>query len=208
MNSIFLIYSVWLILAILAIGCSIYFSIIKPIITKRDALFLGIGVFLLVNSIGLGNTGYEINEKLSFNMKAPDGIYSTSDGDSVVTPKKLYQYLLNTRISNPEVIYCQAIIESNSFKSELYKRNRNLFGMKLPEARVTSGSAVTGIFQKYANYRESVADYMLWAIQNQTSVLTEDQYINYLQKIYAEDPNYAVKIRKMLKETDFKKLEE
>ncbi len=207
MNSVFLIYSLWLILAILAIGFSIYFSIVKPIITKRDVLFLGIGVFLLVNSIGLSNSGHEINEKLSFNMKAPDGLYSPINMDSTITSKSLYQYLLNTKIGNPRVIYCQAVIESNSFKSELYKRNFNLFGMKLPEVRVTSGSALTGIYQKYSNWRESVTDYMLWAIQNKTSMLNEEQYINYLQKIYAEDPNYGTKIRKMLKEIDFKKLE-
>ena len=210
MNTLFLVYSMWLILAILAIGCSLYFSIVKPIITRRDVLFLGIGVFLLVNSIGLGNSGREINEKLSNRVEGVSvfsSIINNKDSDKI-TDSKLYQYLLKTRTPHAKIIFAQGKHESNSYTSPLYKRANNIFGMGVPNSRATCGDEESGEYQTYKTWKLSVTDYIIYALSLGIDKLSDEEYLQFLGTgRYAKDPDYKAKITKMINSTDFKKLE-
>jgi len=197
---------------LIAVIASLYFLIryaIKKTIKYRDLFFIGIGVglfLIVVTTITMGNT---VNEKLLVEFKVPKDVYSDVNmPDSIINDNILYNHLLNMRMPHAKIVLCQAKIESATYSSVLFKRQYNLFGMKIPSSRPTSGNGGKAGYQSYNNWHESVTDYLLWQFSHNVDKLSHEEYLNYLDKIYAEDPNYVNKIKKMLKEIDFKKLEE
>lgn len=145
---------------------------------------------------------------MAIDIKVPKEIYSQIEyeEDSVLTDQMLYNYLLDMRAKHPKIILCQAKIESANYKSVLFKRQHNIFGMKVPMVRTTSGYGGKAGYQNYNNWRESAIDYIFWQHSNGADKLKQDDYLAYLGKVYAEDPEYVNKIKKMLTEIDFKKL--
>jgi flagellum-specific peptidoglycan hydrolase FlgJ len=111
------------------------------------------------------------------------------------------------RANFPKVILCQAKIESDDYSSTLFKRNNNLFGMKTSTNRVTTSGEGRAGYKSYLNWRESVTDMALWQLSHKIDKMSQDDYINFLGKIYAEDPKYSSKIRAMLSKINFKQLE-
>lgn len=204
MNANLTTYTISFCFIILTSTALLYFSW-KEVLTYRQWAYIGLGIFISFITYAFVETGFQINKKLTFEVSSDVTLCTQIDEDTTITKEKLYDYLKNTRISNHKIIYCQALIESGYFKSDLYKKNNNLFGMKLPKNRITSGSGVCGTYQKYNNWRESVSDYMLWMVQNNASELDESSYLKLLGKIYAEDTKYVQKIEKLLKESNFER---
>ena len=208
MNTLLIGYSIFLIISIASIYFLSHYTV-KKIIKIKDWIFIGIGIALfmfIATTIKIGNN---VNEKLLVEFKVPKDVYSGNNlPDSILNDNILYNHLLNMRVPHSEIVLCQAKIESASYSSVLFKRQFNLFGMKIPSSRPTSGNGGKAGYQSYNNWTESVTDYILWQFSHNVDRLSHDEYLNYLGKIYAEDPNYVNKIKKMLKEIDFKKLEE
>lgn len=207
MSLLFFTYS----LLILVTAGSIYaltHYVLKREITLKDLFYIGIGVVLLSLCYTTVKQGINVNAKLSVEFKVPKDVYSDGyNNDSTLSDKTLYNYLLDMRVPHPKIVLCQAKIESADYSSVLYKRQFNLFGMKIPSTRATSGSGGKAGYQGYNNWMESVTDYILWQYSHNADKLNQDEYLLYLGKIYAEDPKYVFKIKKMLKEIDFSKLE-
>ena len=111
------------------------------------------------------------------------------------------------RAPHPKIIYAQAVHESNHFTSPLFKRQRNCFGMKKSESRITTSDQSKGDFKRYKDWQEACYDYIFWVFSRNADKLSDDEYIEYICKIYAEDPLYQQKIQKIILTTDFKKLE-
>lgn len=207
MNTLFIGYSILLIFSI----ASIYFLIvytIKKSIKLREWLFILIGIsFVGISTLTLFY-GNDVNNKLNIEFKVPKDMYTNVyEEDSTITDKILYNHLLDMRVPHAKIVLCQAKIESASYKSVLFQRQYNLFGMKIPYSRPTSGNGGKAGYQSYNNWKESVTDYVLWQFSHKVDKLTQEDYLTYLGKIYAEDPNYVSKIRKMLKEINFRSLE-
>jgi flagellum-specific peptidoglycan hydrolase FlgJ len=105
-------------------------------------------------------------------------------------------------IQHPDVVYAQAVLESGNFKSDLFLRNNNLFGMGVPSNRRMLTINTKGKFSDYkANYLKgwqlSVIDYALWQ-DTYAYNLTKEEYLDYLSLAYAEDPFYVKKIIKII----------
>jgi len=208
MNNLLVIFTVLSVLTVSVLYILGYFTFLNKKISWQNWGFITIGVLLLADFILLIGKGVEVNEKLNLSIKAPNEFVSTIKKDSTISDAKLYQYLLKTRVGNPEVIFCQAKHESSSYSSPLYLRANNLFGMKISNSRVCVGGAESGEFQKYSNWKESVTDYIIYGFENELNTLTQAEYIKFLSTgVYGRDPQYANKISKMLKEINFKKLE-
>ena len=62
-------------------------------------------------------------------------IIKESDKENAFSPDKLKAYILELNIKFPHIVYAQAVIESGHFKSNIFKTNSNLFGMKEATAR-------------------------------------------------------------------------
>lgn len=207
MSTLFIIYSILLVVTIASIYFLTTYSI-KKVLGLREWSFIVIGVIFVTLISQTIEKGIVVNDKLSVEFKVPKDLYTNvEEPDSILTDKILYNHLLDMRVPHSKVVLCQAKIESASYGSVLFKRQYNLFGMKIPNIRPTSGSGGKAGYQSYNNWRESVTDYVLWQFSHKVDKLSHDEYLTYLGKIYAEDPNYVTKIRKMLKDINFKSLE-
>lgn len=98
----------------------------------------------------------------------------------------------------PNVVYSQACLETGHFKSRLFIENNNLFGMKIPKQRATLNIGDLE-FAKFNNWKECVLDYAIWQAKYCSKFKTEDEYLNYLQKVYAENKLYKKLLLNMMK---------
>jgi flagellum-specific peptidoglycan hydrolase FlgJ len=199
-----------LITAILLIVFLYKYTFEKKQLLLKEWILIWVGVTICLFSIFLINTAGVVNERLATQIKVPKDFYTTMDteNDSIISDAILYSHLSAMRVSHAKIILIQAKLESNNYSSDLYKRNHNLFGMKISTSRVTTAGYGRGGYKEYLSWRESVTDYVLWQLTNKVDNLSETEYINFLGKIYAEDPNYTQKIRKYLHDLDFTKFQD
>ena len=110
--------------------------------------------------------------------------------------ENMMRLIYDLNIAHPDIVIAQAIIESGNFKSNIFKENNNLFGMKMPEYRKTTAIGINRGHAVYRNWRESVIDYALWQ-GKRARYQTKSQYLRRLRS-YATDPNYITKIKKRI----------
>jgi len=110
--------------------------------------------------------------------------------------ENMMRLMYSLKIAHPDIVMAQAIIESGNFKSNIFKENNNLFGMKMPEYRKTTAIGTNRGHAVYRNWRESVIDYALWQ-GKRARYTTTNQYLRRLRS-YAADPNYITKIKKRI----------
>lgn len=211
MNTIFIAYTFLVIAAIAILFLSVKYTFLTKILKLKEWGLVLCGMVVLSIGVSLINIGKDVNSKLTTEFKVPKDFYSDAEymNDSVnLDDATLFNHLLLMRVDFPEVILCQAKIESAQYKSELFKRNNNLFGMKVSTSRATTAGFGRAGYKEYPNWRESVTDYVLWQLSHNVSKMTRSEYIQFLGKIYAEDPKYTSKIKDMLTKINFDKLKE
>lgn len=208
MNTIFIIYTCLVVVAIAIISAAVILSTFKRVLKWKEWVLIASGALCLSIGVALNDSASKINTRLKTEFKVPKDFYSDAEyaTDSTINDTTLYGHMLLMRVSFPEVILCQAKIESAQYSSDLFKRNNNLFGMKNSTSRVTTVGQGRAGYKWYPTWKESVTDYALWQLSHNVDKMTQSEYISYLGKIYAEDPNYTKKIREMLKKIDFEKL--
>lgn len=112
---------------------------------------------------------------------------------SEFTLKRLI-YIL--KIEHPDIVFIQAQIESAHFKSNIFRENHNLFGMKVAERRKSVAIGENRGHAQYASWQQSVVDYKLMQ-KRYAHNKSRKQYFVYL-KHYAADPRYVLKIKERL----------
>ena len=117
----------------------------------------------------------------------------------------LYEQIIKAGVKFPEIVFAQAVLESAHFKSPLFERGNNLFGMQYPKKRETTAISSTNGYSRYENWHESVYDYKLWQdfLFDKRGELTQDEYFAYLNMWYAEDKKYVAKVKNKIKEFSF-----
>lgn len=183
---------------------------IQKSISEREVKFTVYGVaYTLTFIIGLA-AGYVVLERGKTVFNTPKDFYSETffEEDSIVSDRVLYEYMEMMRIPHKKVVLMQAKIESANYQSGIFKRNNNLFGMKVPRSRVTVAESGRNGYAEYRSWKESVNDYAFWQFSHNVDKLTQEEYLQFLGKIYAEDPNYISKIENMIKKYDFKRFKE
>lgn len=206
MNELFLVFTANLIFVVVGLIALLYFTFINKQVTGRDYRYLLFGMAGLAFISLLYINGSKVNEKLSIENIPTEIVSGDSENDSIINDTILYRYLTDIRSKHPEIILIQSKIESNNYRSSLFLHNKNLLGMKVSGVRTSINNGQRAGYQKYSTWKQCINDYVLWGYTHNFDQLGENEYINLLQKIYAEDPNYGNKIRKMLKEIDFEKL--
>ena len=114
------------------------------------------------------------------------------------TPEEFYASINESGIKFPKVVMAQAILESGNFKSELFKQNSNPFGMMRPRQRPTT-SIDKEQYAKYEHWKHSILDYWIWQHSYAKTIKNEEEYLNLLQSIYAEDKNYTKKLKRIMR---------
>lgn len=99
----------------------------------------------------------------------------------------------------PEIIIAQARIESNNFKSPIFKECNNIFGMKEARKRLNLAEGSCRGHAYYSSWKASLQDRALYEASYTHKIGSRDQYITYLDRLYAEDGSYAEKLLKALR---------
>lgn len=112
--------------------------------------------------------------------------------------ENLKQELEKLCINHPEIVLKQAKLETGNFKSELFLKAHNLFGMKIAKIRprLQRGNYKIGseTYAKYNTWQESVLDYALWQSSQCSHIDSVQVYLSYLGEHYAADKNYINKL--------------
>jgi flagellum-specific peptidoglycan hydrolase FlgJ len=125
-----------------------------------------------------------------------NGVVKITPQYYLFSKENMIKLIIELNIAHPDIVIAQAIIESGNFKSNIFKENNNLFGMKMPEYRKTTAIGINRGHAVYSSWRESVIDYALWQ-GKRARYSTKNQYLRRL-KSYAADPNYITKIKKRI----------
>lgn len=112
-------------------------------------------------------------------------------------------------VAHPDIVYAQAVLESGNFTSNNFKKNNNLFGMKVPKQRANMNSGGTK-YSKYDKWEYSIVDYALYQAtfftDSNGKIVDRATYLLKLKNSYASDPKYIEKVDK-LSELYFKEKE-
>jgi uncharacterized FlgJ-related protein len=118
-----------------------------------------------------------------------------------LTPLELYNEILEQELEYPDVVFAQAILESGAFSSKVYKNNNNLFGMRMPNKRITLAVGQKYGYAVYEYWQESVADYALYQEHYfKNRKISKSQYLAHINKSYSESADYVKKLNRILKE--------
>lgn len=173
-----------------------------------------IGLFIPLVIIGNKNSKLETEykyalseyEQLLFkeqeqNLYTFIGEYSFLKNEKIPTNDSVvYEFIKATGCWYPDIVMAQYVIESGHGKSMLSQEYNNCFGMKYVGNKGRRNTQLPdvkgyGDYGVYINWQLSVVDRQLWDHRVfEASKPTKDYYLNILDKIYAEDPNYIDKI--------------
>lgn len=125
--------------------------------------------------------------------------------DTTFSKELFINYLNQTNIKYPEIVYAQAILETGNFSSKLFRNNNNLFGMKKIGNRPTASKGSKDGYAYFETWKKSVLDYAIYQslyLKNKS----KEEYYNYLSTVYATDSTYITKIKLIeLEYNDIKK---
>jgi uncharacterized FlgJ-related protein len=125
----------------------------------------------------------------------------SSPKEQSLTKENLWKTIKETGIKHPDVVFAQALLESGEFKSQVFKSNNNLFGMKVPEHRQTVSQPGRKGYARYDSWKQCVYDYRLYQdFLFKSGELSREQYIIKLNKIYSEVPDYQKRLKRVMKE--------
>jgi uncharacterized FlgJ-related protein len=173
-------------------------------VTKNLVLAI-IGMVILFTAITSIFMFTRINDIRYISSETKSIIIKESAKENEFSPKKLREYILELNIKFPHIVYAQARLETGNFKSQIFKTNHNLFGMKVATLRPTTNKGEENGHAYYEGWRESVVDYAFYQAQYLSDIKTEAEYLQYLKANYAEAPNYMEQLQIILAEKDFKK---
>jgi len=161
-------------------------------------IYLIFGLFVLSTLLLSLIFVFKMNETRLITEETKAIIIRESLKDNEFSPIKLKQYLLELNVRFPHIVYAQAELESGGFKSNLFKQNNNLFGMRVATRRPTINKGEENGFAYYDNWKESVIDYAMYSAAYLNDIKTEDEYFQYLAQNYAEAPHYVEALKKSL----------
>ena len=133
-------------------------------------------------------------------------LININDSTSNFSDEKMISLMKELNIKFPHIAYAQSLIETGHFKSKIFRENNNLFGMKQARTRVTTAQGTQFNHAYYGSWQESVYDYAFYQCRYLSSIRNEEEYLAYLSRSYAEDPNYIYKIRNLIKKEDLRSL--
>jgi len=109
--------------------------------------------------------------------------------------ENLKTVLYSSKVKYPDIVLRQAIHETGYFTSNIFYENNNLFGMKMPYIRNTTAIGINRGHAIYSNWRDCIYDMVLFQEYYDFLISESDDYYDFLDEIYAEDPNYCWKLK-------------
>lgn len=126
-------------------------------------------------------------------------ITTNYEQDTTFSEVALVHYLEELNVKYPDIVYAQAKLESGNFNSPLFKLNNNLFGMTTIGDRPTTCKGSKYGFAYFNTWKNSVLDYLIYQCLYLNDK-TYEEYLQYLDSVYAEDEEYTSKIKNIAAE--------
>lgn len=119
---------------------------------------------------------------------------------SSLDKQSVYDSIVQSGIKHPDIVFAQAVLESNSFSSKLARRYNNLFGMKKPSKRGTTAIGKTRRdYAIYSDWTESVKDYKLYQdFVFRRREMSRSEYLSWIRRTYSETPTYIQRLNRVL----------
>lgn len=170
------------------------FSILIYLLINIAALLFGVWFINLVTNQE-ENLPLEIEEVIvEESIHSRQSVYELKE----FSTNNFYSYILEVNMKFPKIVMAQAILESGNFQSNLFIKHNNPFGMTIASKRPTLTLTKNSKFASYKNWQSSVLDYALFQSRFMKAYDTEDKYYKRLGEVYAEDPTYVSKLKKIV----------
>lgn len=131
-------------------------------------------------------------------------IDSLSRNDTSFTKENFVKYLKDKGIKYQDIVIAQSILESDNFRSRIFKENNNLFGMTKAEHRASTALPSKSKYAKYVNWQSSVDDFLLFQLSIKCD--TREQYIRFIKNNYSTNKSYLKMIYFRIKKFKLNKL--
>jgi len=148
-------------------------------------------IFCIGMSIGISPRVFTVIEKIPVIIQEKE--------KEPMNPDRIRDYITEMNFKFGDIVFAQCILESGNFQSQIFKQNKNIFGMKASQSRTTTNLGTQLGHAYYSDYESSIIDRALWE-EAFTRNLTREQYLMLLDKIYAEDEQYSKKLLKIIKD--------
>ena len=119
---------------------------------------------------------------------------------------KLIELLKALNVKFPHIVLAQSKLETGYYKSQVFKHNNNLFGMKQARVRVNTAKGTNLNHAYYKTWQESVYDYAFYSCRYLSNIKTENEYYAALDASYAEASQYSQTLKGIVKKRNLKKL--
>lgn len=139
-----------------------------------------------------------VKSELSCHSTIPGMVGLDSLGSKEVNDDLVLALMKEMEVQHPHFVLAQMKLESGNYQSMLTKTNNNYFGMRHPLQRMTVSLGSKNGYAKYRNWAFSVLDYALWQ-KRYAWCLSEQEYLQKLGSVYAEDSEYISKIQNISK---------
>ena len=116
--------------------------------------------------------------------------------------EKFVEELKRLNVKYPYIVMAQSIAETGHYKSQVFKENHNLFGMKMARVRVNTANGVQNGHAYYDDWYQSVYDYAFYQCSVLSNINTEEEYFLYLSSSYAEAGDKYTKLLKEIIRTE------
>lgn len=118
----------------------------------------------------------------------------------VLSKENLVKLMNDLGIQHVDIVLAQAILESGTFTSNIFKTKNNMFGMKVPKKRQTLAVNKRGYtgYATYASWIDCVKDYKLYQdFITKNKVISRSEYLAILSRGYSESEGYTNKLVKI-----------
>ena len=162
-------------------------SIRKPIARVVVTVLLSV---MLLSSVNIPNS--EIDNQTQ------EAAVLVINGKKPFSEEALVEQIEKLNFRFPEIVLAQATQETNTFTSNLFRENNNLFGMREAKVRANLAAGTNRSHAYYDNWEDSVIDYALYYSTYLHKLKTEQAYYAYLREHYAEDVNYVTRLKQIV----------
>ena len=138
--------------------------------------------------------------KACIGVQCSKPIVTPTDSTNVATTLQdsVYGAIYALRIQHPDIVMAQCIEESGHFTSRLFVDGHNCTGMKVLCTRPTLAVGVLYGHACFNSWYKCLVDYALWQTAFARN-LSRDEYLVYLDRVYAEKKNYSQRIKAIIK---------
>ncbi len=166
---------------------------------KKVKMALSVVIVLVISSFILGRF---IRFKSLDTYEKELIVISLEKEKNKFSEEKFISELKRLNVKFPYIVMAQAIAETGHYKSQVFKENHNLFGMKQATVRINTAKGTQNGHAYYDNWYQSVYDYAFYQCRYLGQINTENEYYLYLSSTYAEAGDGYVKLVKNIIESE------